>query len=396
MATIQTIPPGTLLDPSSIDDHDDALDDAMAELVRNGLFTITVGETTSFPSAKRYVQMTQDNRDSTSLGDEPGILNGYVAGRPFLVPPSFDDPRAGEKIAWNIRYTHAPDSGLLPLFIWKYRDMASGKLERTIKMEAANLRFKHRLDETSGPELPNNPSNIHYAMHLNVLAPYDIRDTQLLIQRPENDRERERAWMYHSSQRRVRRLATGQTTDAFLGSDIMIEDFLGYNGRIMDMKWTYKGTVNKLMAYFNHNDMELVDEVEQKDGFRFIGFHGKGQCFPNVTWQMRKAYILEAEPIDKRHPLSKRIFYVDAQTFTLSFTKIYDRMGKLWKVGFAGFSHPDHHHPDNRGSGVHVLDVVSMIDLQAQHCTTLQFKSLHQENISPKRFSVQYMRQTGR
>jgi len=31
-------------------------------------------------------------------------------------------------------------------------------------------------------------------------------------------------------------LPSGQSTDAFLGSDIMIEDFLGYNGRIMDMK----------------------------------------------------------------------------------------------------------------------------------------------------------------
>ncbi|MEW8549000.1 MAG: hypothetical protein AB2533_00970, partial [Candidatus Thiodiazotropha endolucinida] len=31
-------------------------------------------------------------------------------------------------------------------------------------------------------------------------------------------------------------MASGQVTDAFLGSDVMIEDFEGYNGRINDME----------------------------------------------------------------------------------------------------------------------------------------------------------------
>lgn len=46
----------------------------------------------------------------------------------------------------------------------------------------------------------------------------------------EDDTAPEQAWMYLNTQRRVRRIATGQKTDAFLGSDIMIEDFLGYKG----------------------------------------------------------------------------------------------------------------------------------------------------------------------
>ena len=50
--------------------------------------------------------------------------------------------------------------------------------------------------------------------------------------------------LYLGFQRRVRRLAQGQVTDSFLGSDLMIEDFEGYNGRVSDMKWTYKGTKN--------------------------------------------------------------------------------------------------------------------------------------------------------
>jgi hypothetical protein len=69
-----------------------------------------------------------------------------------------------------------------------------------------------------------------------------IGNTQLLIQRAEDDLKLDNSWMYLGFQRRVRRLATGQTTDAFLGSDVMIEDFEGYNGRVSDMKWTFKGS----------------------------------------------------------------------------------------------------------------------------------------------------------
>ena len=38
--------------------------------------------------------------------------------------------------------------------------------------------------------------------------------------------------LFDLRRRRVRRLAVGQITDAFLGTDAMIEDFEGYNGRI--------------------------------------------------------------------------------------------------------------------------------------------------------------------
>ena len=77
-----------------------------------------------------------------------------------------------------------------------------------------------------------------------MLEPQDLKDTQLLIQRNEDDLKLDDAYLYLGFQRRVRRLATGQTTDAFLGSDLMIEDFEGYNGRVSDMKWRYLGSKN--------------------------------------------------------------------------------------------------------------------------------------------------------
>ena len=191
----------------------------------------------------------------------------------------------------------------------------------------------------------------------------------------------------------MRRLATGQTTDAFLGSDMMIEDFEGYNGRISDMKWTYKGTVNMLVPFFNHNEQKLTDEYKESDGYKFVDMHGKGNCMPNVTYQLRKSYILEATPVNPNHPISKRVLYLDAQTMYAGRALIYDRKGQVWKNFTIGKSHPDHHLAKNKGSDVSLDDSFSQIDMQGMHCTTGQFKVHIDPKLNPPDlFQVQNLR----
>jgi hypothetical protein len=192
--------------------------------------------------------------------------------------------------------------------------MEKDKIERTLTMYGAILRYKHRHSHQPIPELESNPSQLFSALYLLVKSPQDIRNTQLLIHRAESDSEDEQAWMYLNTQRRVRRISTGQKTDAFLGSDIMIEDFLGYNGRIKDMEWKLLGSDELLLPMYGHNQLDLGSQEADQEGYKDIVFAGKGSCFPDVTWQLRKVYHLEAIPKDSRHPLSKRHYIFDAAT----------------------------------------------------------------------------------
>jgi hypothetical protein len=49
--------------------------------------------------------------------------------------------------------------------------------------------------------------------------------------------------------------------------------------------------------------------------------------------------------------------------------------------------------PINKGSGIPIDDSFSMVDLQAKHCTTGQFKGQVDPKLNPPRmFQVQYMR----
>jgi hypothetical protein len=391
------VQPGLVLNQGNIGQFEHIVDPAMAQHIKDGWVELTVGETTSFDLHPNYIKATVDHLNEVKLGDTPGEISNFVAGRPFVGEPDPNDPRAGEKLAWNYKYGYNwGDNAAIYPFYWRYRDMKSGKIEREIKFNFHFLNYKHRVNQEPIPEIQPNPADLFRAIYVEVLEPYDVKNTQLLIHRYEDDLKRDNAWLYLGFQRRVRRLATGQITDSFLGADLMIEDFEGYNGRISDMKWTYKGTANILQPFYNHNDMALTGEFNDPEGYQFVDFAGQGGCFPKITWQLRKTYVLEAEPVDPNHPISKRIHYVDAQTFTLPRTVIYDRKGDLWKSWMIGQAHPDHHLAKNKGTGVSIDDNFGMMDVQAMHCTTGQFKGQVDPELNPPtKFTVQNLRSSG-
>ncbi|MGE5548552.1 MAG: DUF1329 domain-containing protein [Solirubrobacterales bacterium] len=384
--------PGAVINASNVDQAKDVLDEAMYEMIKKGWTEIKVGATTSFDLNKNYVEATEKNYKAVQFVSS-GAIKGYVSGRPFPQEPSGSDAQAGDKIAWNYKYgINWGDSAAISPFYWTYKNMADGKVERMLKMNMHFLNFMHRTAQSPLPNIDPNPSEMYRAIYTKVLEPQDVADTQLLIHRYEDDSKLDSAWLYLGFQRRVRKLSTGQITDAFLGSDIMIEDFEGYNGRNSDMKWNYKGTKTILTPYYNHNEQELASDKAEGD-YKYVAFDGKGGCFPKVTWQLRKVYEVDVVPVDSNHPMSKRTMYFDAQTMSASRNLSYDRSGKLWKTFILGKSHPDYHLPVNKGTGIALDDSFSMIDLQGQHCTTGQFRGQVDPSLSPaNRFSVDSLR----
>ncbi|MDR2187773.1 MAG: DUF1329 domain-containing protein [Azonexus sp.] len=393
--TVSGLNAGITINKGNVDQFKDAFDSGLYDMVKDGWVDIKVAASTDFPQPKAYIEATRQNLGKIKLGPNNGDLEGYVAGRPFPEEPDLNDPRAGEKLAWNFKYgANYGDSGAIYPFYWRYRNAASGQIERTIKFEFHFLNLMHRVEQPPIPEITPNPSKIYRGTYAKVYEPVELKNTQLLIHRFDDDQKLDDGYLYLGFQRRVRRLAMGQTTDAFLGSDMMIEDFEGYNGRVSEMKWAYKGVKNILVPFFNHNEQQnLTDEYKEADGYKFVDFHGRGNCMPNVTYQLRKAYILEATPVNPNHPMSKKVMYLDAQTMYPGRVVIYDRKGALWKNFTIGKAHPDHHLPANKGSDVSLDDSFSQVDMQSMHCTTGQFKVHIDAKLNPPRlFQVQNMR----
>lgn len=403
---------GMTIDSSNVEQFKAIIDPVLFDHIKKGWFSMDTTPTTSFDLHPNYVKASAEG--DVTLGERLGDINNWKAGRPFLAEPSMDDPRAGEKLAWNYKYGYNwGDAAVIQPFYWKMRKMDTGEVARTLTFNFSFMNFMGRVNQAPTPDILPNAKNYFRKIYVQVIAPFDVKNTQLLIQRNIDDRAADDSFLNLSFQRRNRRLATGQITDAFLGTNLMIEDFEGYNGRVSDMQWKFLGAQDMMVPFFNHNDLTNLDQethvvdpnTGKEDDFRVTAMGGQGGCYPQVQWQLRKVYAVETNPItqdgalDNNHPIGKRVHYFDAQTFTIPRTNIYDRAGNLWKTFIISQAHPDHHLPANKGSGVSIDDGVTMIDVQAQQCTTAQFKGQAQFTDAdrnapkPSDFTTQNMRE---
>jgi len=164
----------------------------------------------------------------------------------------------------------AGDGSAYAPFYYKFRNLNKEGTERSIKFGYYVQKHKFRVKEAPVPEVLPNPSQLFRSFYIMVTEPQDLEDTQLLIQRYVDDTRRDDAYLYLGFQRRVRRLATDQTADPFLGTDLMIEDFEGYNARVSDSNWKFLGTKNILVPMYKHNEIELTDEHQQPDGYKYV------------------------------------------------------------------------------------------------------------------------------
>ncbi|MCC7411541.1 MAG: DUF1329 domain-containing protein [Gammaproteobacteria bacterium] len=390
---------GMVINQGNADQFKDILDPAMYDHVKRGWVELQTRAAESLELHPNYIKATFDAvaNQPTLTGD--GLVENFVAGRAFPFEPDPNDPQAGLKLAWNYQYGYNwGDNAAICPFYWKYRDAKSEKLERTVKFCFHFLNWMHRVNQDPVPQFADNPSKLFRSIYVIAYEPFDLNNTQLLIHRYKDDHKRDDAWLYLGFQRRVRRLATGQVTDSFLGADPTIEDFEGYNARISDYQWKYIETKNALLPFHRHNELALATDMPpEPDGYQYVDFGGYGQCFPKSTWELRKVYVLEGIPEDPNHPVSKRVLFVDAQTFTIPRSGMFDRKGDLWRSFTICQAQPDYHHASNKGSGVSIDDCFMMMNVQQEHCTTGQFKGLVDPALNPPSlFTVQNLRKSGR
>jgi hypothetical protein len=396
---VEGVEPGLVINQGNAEQFKHVLDPGSYQFVAKGELEIRVGETIDFELHPKFIEASKANRDISITN---GNLANFTAGRPFPSRPNPDDPQAAEKIIWNYQYGRVwGDNGCMHPWYWDYKNMASGKIERTIKYDISCMsRFGFRTVDDPKPDWGHNPDGLYRGIYLRVEEPFDLKDTQLLIHKYKDDTRRFDGWIYLGFQRRVRRFATGQMTDAFLGSEIMIEDFEGYEGQVSEYTWTYKGEATLLMTMWDHN-ANMADKASQypspPNGYKYTPWTGKGGCFPDAPWMLRKVYIVEGSPKDASHPISKRVLYFDAQTNESPISLIYDRKGDYWKWFHIGWPHIDRHLDINKGKGAMIGDTAGLVDVQAQRCTTLSFNGVVDQDVTPpSTFAVQQLRSSGR
>jgi hypothetical protein len=159
------------------------------------------------------------------------------------------------------------------------------------------------------------------------LAPPRLAGQVVLVYEMVNDQRR--AWLYNPGQRRVRRAPTVAYDNPLAGTESLMTNDQAHmlNGIIDRFDWKLVG---KRELYVPYNVFRLNHErgLDLREAF--------GPRYPRrdlVRYELHRVWVVEATlKQGKRHLFSKRVLYLDEDSWLAAVEDIYDKGGNLWRV----------------------------------------------------------------
>lgn len=370
---------GMVITKANVDEVADLLSPGPVWCVKHGM-KITVGPYRRIEWNKAYKEATEKYSGQVKLAPDGRSIVGHVAGLPF---PNVDlnDPQAALKLMFNYEYkpfvTDDMDLRDFDADSGPIRSEGPMRVERHyILQHVRALFYTGRLYVDPKPELPN-PDGVRakFSFHP-MVEPFDIKGIGMTSVRYLSPDRQDDTWLYLPQMRRVRRLSSAQRSDSMFGQDTDIDSYGGYNGQIPWFKWKYLGEKTLLGAF--HAKHMPVKWCEPPGDFAFCD-----------EWEKRQMYVIEGTPTHSQYAFSKRVIFLDKETFLIAWSDIYDKGGRLYKVWLNDFSFRKSfgegatEYPDE----MPFEPSTAMVDVQESHATHAALPSQKRPNSEAWRFN---------
>lgn len=348
-------------------------------ILQAGDFTLAVQETTDLPVREAYVTATEQHANAVSL-DGGYTVHSYQGGRPFpVIDPG--DSRAGEKIAWNFRYRDMPDSIEMRGTMQGVNNV--GTIDRS---NVGRMRIRYGMYRVGGEE--NDPQwqerGVHVKAMFESLAPSDQEGNMRITTIYDDESQANDDLSYSPQNRRTRKGYMNMLARMGGGRyDVLAEEqppffFIGY---LHEYNWTYRGERVTLVPGFLRAD--------------HLTFSGKNNWYPDVPWELRRVIVLEATP-KGQHPYSKRVFYLDAQTYTPFYVLSYDPQGAFVRLSLIVHGNPDFVQ-GSRGVRLPVPLGATWVNFAQDHASQMVAGGpLFKQDYSPRRFELMELLRKGK
>lgn len=329
----EELPPGFVINKANLDQVLDKtfegktikslLPDKLEWWIRNWGMEMTLHKSEPIKIDPRWIEATKKYSGSVKFDPQTRDVTGYKAGLAF---PEIDpnDPHAGIKVMWNL-YLHAgyarPNFQYIPTFAYLMIDGKSG-IERNMVWAFLKIWFAGNL---SGE--PVTDPNVYYRQILLAREPYDIRGIGTFRIRYWGGKFDD-GWAYLRSVRRTRRVSGGAWSDPIGGTDQLNDEISIYSPYPI---WypSYKLLGKRWMLAVVHSPMGW--QPNASDPFPVIDTKNPPYWNPRQVWEPREVYVVEAT-LPEEHVYSKRVYYVDTETWIPFFGECYDKRGELVKL----------------------------------------------------------------
>ncbi|MGM0433630.1 MAG: DUF1329 domain-containing protein [Pseudomonadota bacterium] len=144
-------------------------------------------------------------------------------------------------------------------------------------------------------------------------------------------KEPRRAWGYNAGQRRVRRAPNLAYDSPIAAADNLrtADETDLFNGALDKYNWEYRGVQQ---FYIPYNNYDIAQE-----GLAYDRILDTKHLNPDLQrWERHRVHVVEANlKEDERHIFSRRVFYIDADSWKVVSVDQYDGRGDLWRVSQA-------------------------------------------------------------
>ncbi len=388
LATVPTAPadvaPGDVIDKTNWEKAKGLVPDNTLEWLKRGDFTLEVADLNFDPTdyvpavVKTSLQANKGkydvDEDGLMVDVATGKLPEFIEGIPF---PEIDpnDPKAGSKIMYNKFYQSYSLGHVNYPFSARWVGRNTG-FEREVICDYK----QYPMDGAPGARKERNSERLERMALILVLAPFDIKGTNILNWR-YRDKRQDSTFGYVPAIRRVRRMSPANRSDAFIGADICVDDAWVFDGKTNSMEWKFLGKREALVPFLTPEFQRY--EITRKGGWRTsksgkipkYGYEddqwqGAPWMPTNLIWAKRQVYVVQLTPKDPYYNYGVQEIWIDAEVQIIAVWKVInDRAGKYWKTewqSWTGFQGPEEEQKAIVGA------TMMAIDDRTDHCSIIR------------------------
>ena len=308
------------IDQSNVDQYADNLTPGQIAMIRTYddyfMPVYQTRRTATYPAD--VLEKTKANATEVELVESGNGLKNYKTATPFPIPQN------GLEVIFN--------------HITRYR---GGSFTRNVAQvtpqpngDFSPVRFTESFTERVALEDfdPSEDPNVMFYFKQAITAPSRLAGNVLLVHETiDQVKEPRRSWIYNAGQRRVRRApqvsydGPGTAADGLRTSD----NFDMYNGAPNQYDWELKG---KREIFVPYNAYKLHDaDVQPDDVIRPQHINQE-----LARYELHRVWVVEAKlRTGISHIYSRRVFYVDEDSWQILATEEYDSNDELWRVSEA-------------------------------------------------------------
>jgi hypothetical protein len=313
--------PRLVIDGKNVAQHSDKLTEGAKELLKRyptmRIDVYPTHRTAAVP--KLLLDNTAKNAVGAKTSDGGITLENVVAGYPFPIP------KTGYEVMWN--------------HLMHYKGLGWNAKYDSVNVDSAGVPTLSTYGDATwswpiyDPKKTGvfNTADPFWLVKLDYLGPARRNGEALLVWDTLAPlKQGRRAWQYLPGQRRVKLapdIAYDTPNPGSAGASTY-DDASLFNGA-MD-RFDFK-LIGKKEMYVPYSDYKLIYAKSTADITR------PNHVNPDfVRWELHRVWVVEATlKADKRHIYSKRVFYIDEDTWAVLASDEYDGRGQLYRSAFA-------------------------------------------------------------